>query len=140
AARGGAGFVVAVAPYLTESARQADVVLAAAGPGEKTGTTTNIEGRVSVLNQKVTAPGTARPDWILAAELASRLGHDLGFDSLGAGFGEIERLAPSHAGVTMELLGRPARRAGVGVPFDPGGLRHEVGRAATQPGAAVDVG
>src|SRR5207248_3960354 len=92
-ARGGAGFVVAVDLFLTESARQADVVLAAAGPGEKTGTTTNIEGRVSVVNQKVTAPGTARPDWILAAELASRLGHDLGFDSLGALFSEIERLA-----------------------------------------------
>ena len=50
----GAGFVVAVDLFLTESARQADVVLAAAGPGEKSGTTTNIEGRVSVVNQKVT--------------------------------------------------------------------------------------
>jgi NADH-quinone oxidoreductase subunit G len=135
----GAGFVVAVDLFLTESARQADVVLAAAGPGEKSGTTTNIEGRVSVLNQKVTAPGTARPDWILAAEVASRLGHDLGFESLRSLFDEIERLAPSHAGVTMELLGRPDTRDGVVVPFDPRELQHEIEHAATRPVEAVEM-
>ncbi|MBV8304143.1 MAG: NADH-quinone oxidoreductase subunit NuoG, partial [Acidimicrobiia bacterium] len=135
----GAGFVVAVDLFLTESSRQADVVLAAAGPGEKSGTTTNIEGRVSVLNQKVTAPGTARPDWILAAELAARLGHDLGFDSLAAVFEEIERLAPSHAGVTMEILSRPDTRDGVVVPFDPGEVRLEIEHAATRPVEAVEM-
>src|SRR3954471_8915416 len=135
----GAVFVVAVDLFLTESALQADVVLAAAGPGEKSGTTTNIEGRVSVVNQKVTAPGTARPDWMLAAELASRLGHDLGFDSLGAVFEEIERLAPSHAGVTMELLGRRDTRDGVVVPFAPSELAHEIDPAATRPVEAVEM-
>jgi len=135
----GAGYVVAVDLFLTESARQADVVLAAAGPGEKSGTTTNIEGRVTVLNQKVTAPGTARPDWILAAELAARLGHDLGFDSLGSVFSEIERLAPSHAGLTMEILGRPDTRDGIVLPFDPGELRDEIEHAATRPVEAVEM-
>ncbi|MBV8981130.1 MAG: NADH-quinone oxidoreductase subunit NuoG [Acidimicrobiia bacterium] len=135
----GAGFVVAVDLFLTESARQADVVLAAAGPGEKGGTTTNIEGRVTVVNQKVTAPGTARADWILAAELGARLGHDLGFDSIGALFEEIERVAPSHAGLTMEVLGRPSARDGVVLPFDPSQLAHEAEHAATQPVEAVEM-
>ena len=138
-ALGGAGFVVAVDLFLTESARQADVVLAASGPGEKSGTTTNIEGRVSVLNQKVTAPGTARPDWILAAELAVRLGHDLGFDSVKALFEEIERLAPSHAGLTLEILGRPDARDGVVLPFDPAELRREIEHATTRPVEAVEM-
>jgi len=138
-ALGGAGFVVAVDLFLTESARQADVVLAAAGPGEKSGTTTNIEGRVSVVNQKVTAPGTARPDWVVAAELASRLGHDLGFDSLSGLFDEIERLAPSHAGLTMDILGRPGARDGVVVPFSESALAHDVGLAAAQPVEAVEM-
>ncbi|MBV9411294.1 MAG: NADH-quinone oxidoreductase subunit NuoG [Acidimicrobiia bacterium] len=138
-ALGGAGFVVAVDLFLTESARQADVVLAAAGPGEKSGTTTNIEGRVSVVNQKVTAPGTARPDWILAAELSSRLGHDLGFESIGALFEEIERLAPSHAGLTMEILGRPDTRDGVVVPFNPNELAGEIELASTRPVEAVEM-
>src|SRR5205823_12331673 len=121
-ALGGAGFVVAVDLFLTESARQADVVLAAAGPGEKSGTTTNIEGRVSVVNQKVTAPGTARPDWILAAELASRLGHDLGFESVGSVWDEIERLSPLHSGLTRESLDRADTRDGIVVPCDPAQL------------------
>ncbi|MBV8385946.1 MAG: NADH-quinone oxidoreductase subunit NuoG, partial [Acidimicrobiia bacterium] len=135
----GAGFVVAVDLFLTESARQADVVLAAAGPGEKGGTTTNIEGRVTVVNQKVTAPGTARSDWILAAELAVRLGEDLGFDSLGALFEEIERVAPSHAGLTMEILGRPSARDGIVLPFDPSAVAAEAEHAAAAPVEAVEM-
>ena len=39
----------------------ADVVLAAAAYGEKSGTTTNIEGRVSTVSEKVTPRGTSRP-------------------------------------------------------------------------------
>ena len=73
--------IIAVDTFLTESARHADVVLAAATVGERAGTTTNVEGRVSRLNQKISA-GTARPDWMIAVELGDRLGHDLGFTSL----------------------------------------------------------
>ncbi len=103
-AMAGAGFVLAVDCFLTDSTRRADVVLPAAAFGEKSGTTTNIEGRVSRLHQKVTAPGTARPDWMIAAELAFRLGGDLGFDSVEAVWDEIERLAPSHQGLTRARL------------------------------------
>ena len=44
-----------------------DVVLPVAGFAETDGTHTNLEGRVTVLNQKVTPPGTARADWLSAA-------------------------------------------------------------------------
>ncbi len=98
----------------------ADVVLPVAGYGERPGTTTNMEGRVTRLNQKVTAPGTARPDWMVAADLALRLGADLGFDSLDDIALEIERLAPSHAGLTPQLLARPGYRDGVMVPLADG--------------------
>ena len=135
----GAGFVVAVDLFLTESARQADVVLAAAGAGERSGSTTNIEGRVTVVNQKVTAPGTARPDWIIAAELASRLGYDLGVESLADLWDEIERLAPAHAGLTRQVLDRVESEDGIVVPFDPGALAREHVHAAAQPVEAVEV-
>ena len=72
------GAVVAVDTALHASNRQAAVFLPATAPGEHAGTTTNIEGRVTGVAQKVTA-GTARPDWMIAVELAERLGHDLGF-------------------------------------------------------------
>ncbi len=100
----GAGFVVAIDAFLTDSSRQADVVLPAAIFGERGGTTTNLEGRISRLNQKVTAPGSARVDWMIAVELASRMGADLGVESLEQIWDEIERLAPSHAGLTGDRL------------------------------------
>ncbi|MBW3581212.1 MAG: NADH-quinone oxidoreductase subunit NuoG [Actinobacteria bacterium] len=100
----GAGFVLAVDGFLTASARRADVVLPAAVYGEKGGTTTNLEGRVSRLHQKITPPGTARTDWMIAAELAWRLGGDLGFTSEDEVWDEIERLAPSHHGLTRARL------------------------------------
>ena len=65
---------VAVDTFLTDSAATADVVLAAAAYGEKSGTTTNLEGRVTTIGKKVSVAGTSRPDWMIAAELAERLG------------------------------------------------------------------
>jgi NADH-quinone oxidoreductase subunit G len=113
----GAGFTVAVDCFLTESNHLADVILPAATFGERPGTTTNMEGRVSRLDQKVTPPGTARPDWMIASELAVLLGQDLGFDSIDQVVDEIERVAPAHAGLTAELLARPGFRDGVVVPL-----------------------
>ena len=72
----GAGAVVALDTFLTDSSALADVVLPAAVFAEKAGTTTNLEGRVTTVAQRVTPPGTARPDWMVAAELADLLGHD----------------------------------------------------------------
>ncbi|MDP9451891.1 MAG: NADH-quinone oxidoreductase subunit NuoG [Actinomycetota bacterium] len=119
----GAGFVIAVDCFLTDSSRRADVVLPAAAFGEKAGTTTNIEGRVSRLHQKVTAPGTARADWMIAAELAFHLGADLGFDSVEGVWDEIERLAPAHRGLTSARLARREGFDGIlaGAPHDAAG-------------------
>ncbi|MBI2710436.1 MAG: NADH-quinone oxidoreductase subunit NuoG [Actinobacteria bacterium] len=113
----GARTVIALDTFLTASSSQADVVLAAAGYGEVDGTTTNLEGRVSTLGRIVTPPGTARSDWHLAGDLARRLGADLGLESVEATWAEIERVAPSHAGVTWELLTSPEASDGVVVPL-----------------------
>ncbi|MFI5042052.1 MAG: NADH-quinone oxidoreductase subunit NuoG, partial [Acidimicrobiales bacterium] len=110
------GTVVAVDTFLTESLRPATVVLAAAGYGEKAGTTTNIEGRVTRLGPKVVAPGTAWADWMIASELAFHLGGDLGVDSLDDVWDEIEALSPVHHGVTRALLRAPGRADGIVVP------------------------
>ncbi|MCU1377167.1 MAG: nuoG [Acidimicrobiales bacterium] len=100
----GAGTVIAIDAFLTASSRQADVVLPAAIAGEKAGSTTNLEGRVSRLNQKITPPGTARADWMIAAELASRLGGDLGFESVAHITDEIAAVAPAYVGITSAAL------------------------------------
>jgi NADH-quinone oxidoreductase subunit G len=113
----GARTVIAVDQFLTESVKQADVILPAAGYAEVAGTTTNIEGRVSTLTRKVTPPGTAQPDWVIAADLAFRLGLDLGLESPEQIWKEIEAVAPGFAGVTYDLVHGPESRDGVLVPL-----------------------
>ena len=78
----GAPRIIAIDTFLTKSSSPADVVLAAAAYGEKSGTTTNIEGRVQTVCEKVTPRGTSRPDWMIAVELAELLGGDLGVTSV----------------------------------------------------------
>jgi NADH-quinone oxidoreductase subunit G len=113
----GAGFVVAVASAPGAVTEQADVVLPAAEAHERPGTTTNLEGRISRLGQKLVPPGQAWPDWMIAAELAVHLGADLGFDSAAAVWDEIERLAPSHHRITRAVLDEPGAADGVVAPL-----------------------
>jgi len=115
-----ARFVVAIDAFATPSTVYADVVLPAAIYTERRGSFTNIEGRITALAQKVTAPGTARPDWMIAVELAQRLGADLGVRSLEELWAEIERVSPLHSGVSHDLLSSARGRDGVVVPLCPG--------------------
>ncbi|MFM8826911.1 MAG: NADH-quinone oxidoreductase subunit NuoG [Actinomycetota bacterium] len=84
----GARFVVAIDTFMTQSAAHADIVLPAAAYGEKDGTTTNLEGRVSNVVQKITPRGTSRADWMVAAELLHLLGKDSGVATLA----DVQRL------------------------------------------------
>ena len=115
----GARTVIAVTPFLDDSSRTADVVLASAGFAEVAGTTTNLEGRISVLNQKVTPPGTARADWLIAAELSNRLGHDPAWSSAEDIWAEVEQHSAVHAGVTTAVLAAHDNVDGVIVPLVP---------------------
>ncbi|HUP68744.1 MAG TPA: NADH-quinone oxidoreductase subunit NuoG [Acidimicrobiales bacterium] len=117
AAVSGASFVVAVDTFLTASSSQADVVLPAASFAERAGTTTNLEGRITRLGQKIVPPGVAWPDWMIAAELAFHLGADLGVESLEDIWQEVERLAPSRSGISPSLLTDRRHRDGVVAPL-----------------------
>lgn len=118
----GARTVIATDAFLSESSALADIVLPAAGFTEVEGTTTNLESRVSVLNQRVTPPGSARTDWMVAIELAERLGADMDLESTIDIWNEIERLSSVHAGVTWDLLHGPDGADGVVVPLETAGI------------------
>ncbi|MGH9105602.1 MAG: NADH-quinone oxidoreductase subunit NuoG [Acidimicrobiales bacterium] len=123
-------FVAAVDAFVTPSLARADIVLPAAIFTERRGSFTNLEGRITWLGQKVTPPGTARPDWLIVAELASRLGSDLGASNLDQLWAEIERVSPLHAGVSSALLTSRQGRNGVVVPL---GLEAGRGQLAEVP-------
>ncbi len=97
------GSLIAVDTVVTASNRNAAVFLPATAAGEHNGTTTNIEGRVSSVAQKVTA-GTPRPDWMIATELGDRLGHDLGFTSLDEVTHELSVTVDAFAPATAAAL------------------------------------
>ena len=102
----GAATVIAIDTLPNASVlAHADVVLPAAAATEVDGTFTNLEGRVSVCEQKVTPCGTARADWMIAAQIASRLGADLGIDSPAAARAELAALSSVHGDLTEEALG-----------------------------------
>ncbi len=57
----------------TATAACADYVLPAATWGEKEGTVTNSERRISRVRAAIAAPGEARPDWQIVRDVAQRL-------------------------------------------------------------------
>ncbi len=123
----GARRVIAIDRFLTSSSRRADVVLAAAGFAEVEGTTTNVEGRISAVHQRVTPPGTAQADWILAAELAFQLGADLGLESVADIQAELERVSGVHAGLVAALA--DGRLDAEGVVFPDAGVAADLTEA-----------
>ncbi|WP_422777414.1 molybdopterin-dependent oxidoreductase [Pseudomonas mediterranea] len=57
----------------TETAGFADLLLPAASWGEKEGSVTNSERRISHVRRAIGAPGEARPDWAITVDFAQRL-------------------------------------------------------------------
>lgn len=104
-------FVVVQEAYATtETCRYADLLLPAAGWGEKEGSVTNSERRVSHVRRAVPAPGEARADWAITCDFARRLERQLrpgqpslfDFASPAALFEEYKQLT---AGRDLDLSG-----------------------------------
>lgn len=75
AALANAEFVVLQEAYAnTDTAAYADLMLPASSWGEKEGTVTNSERRISRVRAAVPPPGEARPDWRIAVDFARSLG------------------------------------------------------------------
>lgn len=64
----------------TDTAAYADLLLPASGWGEKHGTVTNSERRITHVSSAVPAPGEARHDWEIVVDFARRLGRLLDAD------------------------------------------------------------
>ena len=103
-------FYVAIEPFMSETARHADVVLAGSLQEEDEGTVTNGEGRVVRLRQSVKPPANARVDWHIIVEIAQRLGKGEFFPYGQAEdmFGELSRASSGgpidYAGITYKRI------------------------------------
>ena len=105
-------FLVVQELFTSETARFAHVVLPAAASVEKAGTFTSTERRIQRFEPAVPAPGEARPDWWIIAEIARRVmrlrgtpspsGSRAGWDDVSpaAVMDEIAGLTPIYGGVS----------------------------------------
>ena len=71
------------------------VLLPAQAWGEKSGTVTNSERRISRQRAFLSAPGEARPDWWIMGEVAKRLGFGAAFS-----FGSVADIFREHAALS----------------------------------------
>ncbi len=118
-------FVVQDGFYPTPTSELADLVLPAAIWGEKEGTYTNSERRVSKVNRAVNPPGEAKSDFDVSLEVAKRLGcYDQlfpGWTTPGDAFDEWKRVSAGrlcdYSGMTYELL---EQHGGIQWPFPAG--------------------
>ena len=94
----------------TDTAKLADVLLPAAGWGEKSGTVTNSERRISRQRAFLPAPGEARPDWRIVCDVARAMGFGAAFDY------------QNPAAIFREHAALSAVAASLGGDFDIGGL------------------
>jgi assimilatory nitrate reductase catalytic subunit len=101
----------------TESAAFADLLLPAATWGEKEGTVTNSERRISRVRAAVPPPGEARADWRIARDFARVLGDQLGRGELAQRLFAFATPAEVYAEHVATTVGRD---------LDIGGLSHAV--------------
>jgi NADH-quinone oxidoreductase subunit G len=100
--------VVVVGAFAADAGEHASVVLPVTVWGEQTGTTSNLEGRITRLARSVTPGGSTMEAWRVASELALRFGADFDLADASDVQDEIGRVASSFAGVDAALL-RQAR-------------------------------
>jgi assimilatory nitrate reductase catalytic subunit len=100
-------FYASIEPFMSETARYADVILAGSLQEEDEGTITNGEGRVIRLRQSVKPPGNARVDWDIIVDLAQRLGKGVFFPY-----------------TTAEDIFQELCRASAGAPIDYSGINY----------------
>ncbi len=94
----------------TDTNRLAHVLLPAAAWGEKDGTVTNSERRISRQRAFLPPPGEAKPDWWIVSQVAKRMGFGAAFD-----YNSPQEIFDEHA--------RLSRRENDGTrAFDIGGL------------------
>ena len=109
-------FLVLQEIFPSETAAYADVLLPGVSFAEKTGTFTNTERRVQMVNKAIEPPGEARPDWWITSEIAKRIiseggrqipegGHaNWDYKDTSQILDEINALTPSYGGITHARL------------------------------------
>jgi formate dehydrogenase major subunit len=99
-------FLVCQDIFENETTKYADVILPASSFLEKTGTFTNAERRVQLVEAANEPPGAAKTDFEILTTVSKALGHDMGYGTPSDVMDEIAELTPRYAGISHERVGR----------------------------------
>lgn len=101
-------FVIYQGHHGDKGAHSADVVLPGAAYTEKSATYMNTEGRVQRTRLAAFPPGEAKEDWKIITELATAMGHDLGYSTIrqlrdamvqvSGSFSKLDEIVPAKMG------------------------------------------
>ena len=98
-------FLVVQDITLTETARQADVVLPAVTFAEKDGSMTNVDHHVQAVRRALRPLPGAKADWEILTSLAGHLGQKWTYNGPQDVLKEIAASNPFYSGLTWEELG-----------------------------------
>ena len=98
-------FLVVQDIFMTETAKQADIILPAACFAEKDGVFTNSDRRVQRVRKAVSPPGQALADWEILCLLAKAVGYPMPeYADAGEVYTELANLSPKFAGISHERI------------------------------------
>lgn len=92
--------------FPSETAKMADVVFAGSAAAEKEGTFTTIDNRVQCLSKAVKAPGDARTDLEILADMATQLSGEKQSAAAADVLAEIRSVAPAYSAQCGSMDGR----------------------------------
>ncbi len=90
-------FLIVQDVCFSRTASLAHVILPGAVMAEKSGSFTNMEGRIQAFAPAIPPPGEARADWEILADLARRMGHPEQYVSIEKIRREIRDVTPMYA-------------------------------------------
>jgi formate dehydrogenase alpha subunit len=97
-------FLVVHEIYMSPTAQMADVILPGASFAEKTGTFTNSERRVQLINKAIEPVGSGRADWKIVCDVATRMGYPFEYADTVEVIDEIASLTPIYGGMSHDRI------------------------------------
>jgi NADH-quinone oxidoreductase subunit G len=130
-------YIVTSELFPTETALASDVVLPAASFAEKEGSFTNLERRIQLVDAAIPPVGSARADWHIFSDLATRFGAGWGWVSAEDVARDIALTVSTHANFSWKNLSQPpsSLREAVSLPPEIG---HAVGESGNPHGSGSE--
>lgn len=97
-------FLIVSDAFLTSTGKNGHVIFPSATFAEKSGTVTNMEGRVQKIRPAIDCVGESRPDWRIISQVAERLGAPFHFKSEKDITEEIIKSVPLYSKVSLSEI------------------------------------